>query len=84
MNAQLHVTFAPAEGAMLRILGLIERRGYVIRELSMTQRPPGAALSIAIEARDDGRQPAIVVRQIGNLHDVSSVDLTITQARMHA
>ncbi|UUR08349.1 ACT domain-containing protein [Sphingomonas glaciei] len=80
MNARLDVDFVPAEGAMLRILGLIERRGYRIHELTLSERPQrSSSLSMLIEARDAGRQPDIVARQVGNLFDVSSVTLSPSQ-----
>nr|WP_245198223.1 ACT domain-containing protein [Sphingomonas kaistensis] len=65
---------------MLRILGLIERRGYRIRELILAERPAHtSSLSILIEAHDAGRQPDTVARQLGNLFDVSSVTLSPSQ-----
>lgn len=80
MTARLDVNFTPAEGAMLRILGLIERRGYRIRDLTLAeQAAQSASLSMLIEARDAGRQPDVVARQVSNLFDVSSVTLSPSQ-----
>ena len=70
---------------MLRILGLIERRGYRIRELTLAeQAAQSASLSMLIEARDAGRQPDVVARQVGNLFDVSSVTLFPSQQSAQA
>ena len=75
MTARLLVQFAANEGALLRILGLIERRGYRIRQLDLAEEPNFSTLSILVEPRDAGRRPDVVSRQIGNLYDVRSVDL---------
>ena len=85
MTARMDVDFMPAEGAMLRILGLIERRGFRIRELTLSERPAQpSSLSILFEARDAGRQPDIVALQVGNLVDVSSVTLSPSQPSVPA
>ena len=85
MTARLDIDFTPAEGAMLRIIGLIERRGYRIRELTLAeQAAKSASLSMLIEARDAGRQPDVVARQVGNLFDVSSVTLSPSQQSAQA
>nr|WP_314446768.1 ACT domain-containing protein [uncultured Sphingomonas sp.] len=84
MTARLHVDFRPAEGAMLRILGLIERRGYRIRELTLAEQQARSSLSILIEPRDDGRRPEIVARQVRNLFDVSAVTLNPTPSTVPA
>lgn len=75
MTARLVVHFVATEGALLRIIGLIERRGYRIRELAVTEGAPHSALSILVEARDSSRRPDVLARQIDTLHDVRSVDL---------
>ena len=75
MTARLAVQFAANEGALLRILGLIERRGYRIRELGLVEAPSHSSLSILVEARDSSRRPDVLARQVGGLHDVRSVDL---------
>jgi acetolactate synthase regulatory subunit len=75
VTARLVIEFAANEGALLRILGLMERRGYRVRELEMKEEQPHSSLSILLEARDSSRRPDVLARQIGNLFDVRSVDL---------
>ena len=41
MTERLTISFAPAEGAVLRMLGLVERRGYALRSVSMTENGNG-------------------------------------------
>ena len=75
MNARLVIEFAANEGALLRIIGLIERRGYRVCELELKEEQPHSSLTILLEARDSTRRPDVLARQIGNLFDVRSVDL---------
>ncbi|GAA3995615.1 ACT domain-containing protein [Sphingomonas humi] len=84
MTARLNVDFVPTEGAMLRILGLIERRGFRVRELNLGERQSSSSLSILIEARDAGRQVEVVARQIAGLSDVSAVEVTPSQTMVPA
>lgn len=76
MTACLQIDFEAAEGALLRIIGLVERRGYRVRELSLTEHSAHSSLSLLIAARDDQRRPDVLARQISNLVDVISITLT--------
>jgi acetolactate synthase-1/3 small subunit/acetolactate synthase II small subunit len=78
------VDFAPTEGALLRILGLVERRGYRIRELTLAERHSQSSLSILIEARDDKRRPDVLARQLTGLFDVSAVELSASRQMVPA
>ena len=75
------ISFTPAEGAVVRMLGLVERRGYELRGLTMEELPNGASIVIDVEPRDSSRRVEVVARQLDRLVDVSSVSiLTVTQA----
>lgn len=76
MTACLQIDFEAAEGALLRIIGLVERRGYRVRELSLTEHSAHSSLSLLIAVRDDQRRPDVLARQISNLVDVISITLT--------
>lgn len=73
MTERLDVTFTPGEGAVLRILGLVERRGFQVRGIAMREALPGAALAIDIDPRDASRNVQVVARQLERLIDVRSV-----------
>ncbi len=75
MTERLEITFTPAEGAVLRMLGLVERRGFLVRGIAMSEQPDAAKLAIDVEPRDPGRDLAVVARQLGRLIDVNSVSL---------
>lgn len=76
MTARLQIDFEAAEGALLRILGLVERRGYRVRELSLTEHSAHSSLAILFDPRDELRRPDVLARQLGNLVNVVSVTLT--------
>jgi len=62
------------EGALQRIIGLVERRGFVVAGVTM-QAGTGtvAYLAMDLRARDDSRNIDILVRQIARLVDVRRV-----------
>ena len=70
---RLAIDFTPAEGAVVRVLGLVERRGFVVRRLAMNEQENGASLVIDLEPRDPGRRAEVVARQLGRLIDVNHV-----------
>ena len=69
MADRVHIQFANAEGALVRILGLIERRGY--RLLDAEAR--GGSLTLGLSPRDPGRRLDVLACQIRRLHDVIAV-----------
>ena len=75
MTERLTVGFTPAEGAVMRVLGVIERRGYVLRALAMSDLDDGASLAIEVEPRDSGRRVEVLAEQLRRLVDVNQVSL---------
>lgn len=67
MTDRIHITFANDEGSLIRILGLIERRGY--RLLAVDARDGDLTLSLG--ARDPGRRLDVLAAQLRRLHDVT-------------
>ena len=80
MTERLTVNFKPAEGAVIRVLGLIERRGYVVRGVAMQEQANDASLVVDVEPRDSGRRIEVVAQQLGRLVDVHSVSLATRDA----
>jgi acetolactate synthase-1/3 small subunit/acetolactate synthase II small subunit len=72
---RLAIDFTPAEGAVVRVLGLVERRGFVVRRLAMSEQESGASLVIDLEPRDPSRRAEVVARQLGRLVDVNHVSI---------
>lgn len=71
MSTHFEIRVDHSEGAMLRCLGLIQRRGYTITEMAMRGHADGQILSVVIDTR--GRSAETLMRQIQRLHDVTSV-----------
>lgn len=75
MSERLVVSFTPAEGAVVRMLGLVERRGYAVRGVNMEERGDRASMTIDLEPRDPARRLDVVARQLDRLVDVDSVSI---------
>ncbi len=73
MSGRLIVDFRPEEGAVPRIVGLVERRGFELRGLSMTGRAPAASLTLDVAARDASRRLDLLERQLRRLDGVRQV-----------
>ena len=71
MNAtgRIDIAFAPAEGAVIRMLGLVERRGFELRGVRMSE----GALTIDVAPRDASRRLDVLESQLRRLVDVTSV-----------
>ena len=75
MNTQLLIRFKPAEGAIIRILGLIERRGFALRDLAVQDEDTDGSLTVELSPRDQKRQVDVLARQVERLIDVKSVSI---------
>ena len=73
-TGSIEIGFAMAEGTVMRVLGLVERRGFEVRGITMTESGEGhGALTLNVRARDPSRSLEIVAGQLQRLHDVSTV-----------
>jgi acetolactate synthase-1/3 small subunit/acetolactate synthase II small subunit len=75
VSERLVISFTPAEGAVIRMLGLVERRGYSLRGLAMEEQPNGASMVIDLEPRDSSRRVDVIARQLDRLVEVNSVSI---------
>jgi acetolactate synthase II small subunit len=72
-NHRLTIELSCAEGAMLRALGLMERRGYFLQTCTLHAELEGKkVLEIRVES---DRPPALLKRQLERLHDVLTVTI---------
>jgi len=66
-----------AEGAIQRVLGLIERRGFEIDHMDMPRTDTSdahiATLTLGVRARDAGRCIDVLGRQIDKLHGIRRI-----------
>lgn len=71
MSERLQIAFTDAEGAIVRILGAVERRGYRLGAIVRD----GGGLTLDLTARDPGRRLDVLAAQLRRLHDVGDVTL---------
>ena len=73
MKRKIECEIAQTEGSLIRVLGVIERRGYKLLELSVLPAGPDACqMSFCIEST---RDVSVLVRQLERLYDVCDVFL---------
>lgn len=75
MTDRIFIEFTPAEGALLRLIGLIERRGFRVIAIDMAELPGGgrAAATLDLAARDGARALETLGLQLRRLHGVGRV-----------
>ena len=84
MNGRLVIAFRAEEGAVGRIVGLVERRGFELRAMAMCGETPGAGgragnkLTLDVTARDANRRVDVLDLQLMRLDAVSQVSIIAT------
>ncbi|MES2755278.1 MAG: ACT domain-containing protein, partial [Pseudomonadota bacterium] len=69
MTERIRLTFINDEGALVRILGLVERRGYRLDRVVAEE----GTLTLSLTPRDPGRRLDVLAAQLRRLHDVTDV-----------
>jgi acetolactate synthase regulatory subunit len=72
MNIKLRITLNQCEGALLRLLGAIERRGH--RLINFQSRELGGNIAqqeLALDVDCREKSPDVLVRQLRRLYDVA-------------
>ncbi|HEX5182360.1 MAG TPA: ACT domain-containing protein [Allosphingosinicella sp.] len=75
MSGRIHVDFDATEGALLRLLGLVERRGFAVSGLAMRAADGRFTLSLDVAPRDPARRLDVVAAQLRRLVDVRGVSI---------
>ena len=73
MNHTLHIQLSSVEGAVIRTLGLMERRGFSLNTCSVSE-PDGSGRAMEVTVTST-RSGDLLKRQLERLHDVFSVEL---------
>lgn len=73
MDHELHIQLSSCEGAVIRALGLMERRGYILKTCSVGE-PDGVRRDLDVIVTST-RSGDLLKRQLERLHDVSYVEL---------
>lgn len=78
MNTLIHIRLNTAEGAVLRTLGLIERRGFRLLDMHLEALSAERQLSLGVDGGE--RNAQVLRRQLLRLEDVQEV--AIEEARV--
>ena len=76
---ELTLTLTPAEGALIRLLGLIERRGFPLGAIHTT--PSDSGLNVRLRLPADGRSGDVLLRHVQRLYDVRDARMDLISAR---
>jgi acetolactate synthase II small subunit len=74
---EFSLLIAPVEGALVRVLGTIERRGFRLGAMSTQPTPHGTRLTLALSS--DGRAADVLLRQVRRIHDVIEASFDIAR-----
>jgi acetolactate synthase regulatory subunit len=79
-NQSIQIEFKTAEGALLRLIGLVERRGFDVRSMALaTGNNERMKLDLGLNPRQSMNDIGILKRQIHRLNGVCTVqDSTIS------
>ena len=80
MISTIELSLERAEGAIIRAIGLIERRGFAVTSINTTAQDNADTLALRLEVASRGRPFDVLVRQIEKLFDVRSARLVETVA----
>lgn len=73
MNHTMTLKMDRIEGAIVRTLGLIERRGFTVTGISTATGETEHQMEMTLELNTAGRSVEVLARQVARLFDVSSV-----------
>ena len=78
LNHTLHIQLSSVEGAVIRALGLIERRGYSLENCTVSKADDnGRSMEVSVTSSRPGD---LLKRQLERLHDVFYVELKPAEA----
>jgi acetolactate synthase II small subunit len=72
---EMTLLIAHTEGALVRVLGTIERRGFALGAISSQHTAQGMRLTVSVEA--EGRAADVLVRQLRRVVDIREVSLEL-------
>lgn len=70
---ELTLMLSHTEGALLRLLGLIERRGFALGQIHTEPRPDGLAVRLLLP--QGSRSADVLLRQVQRLYEVRKAQL---------
>ena len=78
MSDRITIKFAKSEGALIRLIGLVERKGWEVQALTLGQsvQDGAAEMQLSLAPRDETRTVDVLCRHIEKMHDVTDVEIT--------
>ena len=74
MSGSIVIEFDRSEGAILRVIGLVERRGFEVVAIDMTSQADRTAhMTLFVTPRDPSRRYETLARHVAKLHGVHRV-----------
>lgn len=74
MSGEIVIDFDRSEGAVLRLIGLVERRGFEVTSVDMPATGAGPArLTLGLAAREATRCFTTLTRHVAKVHGVTGV-----------
>ena len=80
MKRTIELRLARAEGAIVRTIGLIERRGFTVTAITTRSDAGSETLILRLEVATEGRSYDVLIRQILRLFDVRAALLLESQS----
>ena len=68
----VRIEFRCAEGALRRILGVIEARGFAVRSMQMGSDEERSIMMLALTPQDESRRVDTMLKQVQRLHDTEA------------
>lgn len=84
MTTQIDIDFLPAEGAVVRLIGLVERRGYELDAVNYAPASTTHRLTMTVRPRPGLRRIETLKAQIARMYGVMSVSERIDSPRLEA
>jgi len=74
MTGEIVIDFNRSEGAVLRLIGLVERRGFEVTSVAMPQASIGPAqLTLGLQPREATRCFTTLTRHVAKVYGVTGV-----------
>ncbi|MGP1274521.1 MAG: ACT domain-containing protein [Caulobacterales bacterium] len=84
MTTRIDIDFLPAEGAVVRLIGLVERRGYELDGVNYAPSTGTHRLSMTVRPRPGLRRIETLKAQIARVYGVTSVHALASPTRLEA
>ena len=78
----LHLHIDRADGSLQRLIGLVERRGFHIDGMSLSEDGSGRRVEMAVRGRDAARCTQTLGRQIDKLFGVTRMSASFVPERV--